>query len=216
MKPGYELALAAALGGRLDAALVRDIAGAAGAARPRRPGRRAPRCWPARPRASSRPCHAPQPSHPADSASHHAPHRARSALDRARCAGRRRRSSWLAGCSPTPGWSSAWRISPRASQGIAVTRSGRVLFAGWGEVRQITEGGAERVLAQRNERERLIAESERAVARPSTPPRTAAEQALERARSAERSRATGRRRPARRPTARMPRRRRPSGAAQAG
>jgi chromosome segregation protein len=47
--------------------------------------------------------------------------------------------------------------------GIAVTRSGRVLFAAWGEVRQVSEGGAERVLARRNERERLIASSEVAV-----------------------------------------------------
>jgi chromosome segregation protein len=47
--------------------------------------------------------------------------------------------------------------------GIAVTRSGRVLFAAWGEVRQVSEGGAERVLARRNQRERLIASSEVAV-----------------------------------------------------
>ncbi len=47
--------------------------------------------------------------------------------------------------------------------GIAVTKSGRVLFAAWGEVRQVSEGGAERVLARRNERERLIASSELAV-----------------------------------------------------
>ena len=38
-----------------------------------------------------------------------------------------------------------------------------MLFAAWGEVRQISEGGAERVLARRNERERLIASSEAAV-----------------------------------------------------
>ncbi|HEU0250797.1 MAG TPA: AAA family ATPase, partial [Solirubrobacteraceae bacterium] len=48
--------------------------------------------------------------------------------------------------------------------GTATTRSGRVLFAGWGEVRQVAEGGAERVLAKRNERDRLIAESEQAAA----------------------------------------------------
>ena len=39
-----------------------------------------------------------------------------------------------------------------------------MLFAGRGEVRQVAEGGAERVLAQRNERDRLIGESEQAVA----------------------------------------------------
>ena len=67
------------------------------------------------------------------------------------------------GCSWTLGWSSAWRMWPRIS-GCGETRSGRVLFAGWGELRQVTEGGAERVLARRNERDRLIAESEQAVA----------------------------------------------------
>ncbi|MGC2373764.1 MAG: hypothetical protein WA484_07805, partial [Solirubrobacteraceae bacterium] len=49
-------------------------------------------------------------------------------------------------------------------RGVASTRSGRVLFAGWGELRQVTEGGAERVLARRNERDRLLVESERVVA----------------------------------------------------
>jgi chromosome segregation protein len=50
---------------------------------------------------------------------------------------------------------------PQGFDAVAVTRSGRVWFAGSGEVRQISEGGSERVLAQRNERDRLIAESER-------------------------------------------------------
>jgi chromosome segregation protein len=38
-----------------------------------------------------------------------------------------------------------------------------VWFAAWGEVRQLTEGGEERVLARRNERDRLIAASELAI-----------------------------------------------------
>jgi chromosome segregation protein len=46
--------------------------------------------------------------------------------------------------------------------GIAVTRSGRVWFAAWGEVRQLVGGGGERVLAARNERERLVGEAEQA------------------------------------------------------
>ena len=54
---------------------------------------------------------------------------------------------------------------PRDFAGIAVTRGGRVWFAAWGEVRQLGEGGTERVLARRNERDRLIA------ARPSGPRR---------------------------------------------
>jgi chromosome segregation protein len=53
---------------------------------------------------------------------------------------------------------------PRDFAGIAVTRGGRVWFAAWGEVRQVTEGGAERVLARRNERERLIADADAATA----------------------------------------------------
>ncbi len=48
-------------------------------------------------------------------------------------------------------------------KGIAVTRGGRVWLAAWGEVRQMAEGGSERVLARRNEREALIAASETAV-----------------------------------------------------
>jgi chromosome segregation protein len=52
---------------------------------------------------------------------------------------------------------------PQDFAGIAATRSGRVWFAAWGEVRQLTEGGEERVLARRNERDRLIAASELAV-----------------------------------------------------
>ncbi len=52
--------------------------------------------------------------------------------------------------------------------GVAVTPSGRVWLAGAGELRQAPEGGAERALAERNRRERLleemeqVAESERA------------------------------------------------------
>ncbi len=65
--------------------------------------------------------------------------------------------------------SDAWLVErlqdvPDDFTGIATTKNGRVLFGAWGEVRQIGEGGAERVLAQRNERERLIAASEVAVA----------------------------------------------------
>ena len=61
----------------------------------------------------------------------------------------------------------AWVVArledlPRDFAGIGVTRSGRVWFAGWGEVRQLSEGGTERVLARRNERDRLIALVERA------------------------------------------------------
>jgi chromosome segregation protein len=66
--------------------------------------------------------------------------------------------------------------------GVACTRSGRVLFGAWGELRQVTEGGAERVLARRNARDRLIPESERVVAAEHAA-REAVEQALERLRA---------------------------------
>jgi chromosome segregation protein len=48
-------------------------------------------------------------------------------------------------------------------RGVAVTRDGRALDAGRGELRQAAKGGAERVLAERNRRDALIAESETAV-----------------------------------------------------
>jgi chromosome segregation protein len=52
---------------------------------------------------------------------------------------------------------------PEGFSGTAVTPAGRVWFAAWGELRQMAAGGAEQVLARRNERDRLIAASELAV-----------------------------------------------------
>jgi chromosome segregation protein len=182
---GYELALAAALGGRLDAALVRDLSGAntlldgagpdgasallAGDAADDVPG------------------------DPLAHATAREGDEAGAAIDGTRAdalaadmqapAGR---DSSQAHGAPAPGavklvelisgsiaaqelarrlLGDAWvveRLDEVAEDftGIAATRSGRVLFAAWGEVRQVTEGGAERVLARRNERERLIAASE--------------------------------------------------------
>ena len=46
--------------------------------------------------------------------------------------------------------------------GTAVTRAGRVWIGAWRELRQVPAGGEERVLAERNRRERLVAESEAA------------------------------------------------------
>ncbi len=51
---------------------------------------------------------------------------------------------------------------PQAFTGVAVTRSGRVWNAALGELTQAASGGAERALEQRNRRDSLIAESERA------------------------------------------------------
>ncbi len=47
--------------------------------------------------------------------------------------------------------------------GTAVTRSGRVFFAGTGELRQAPAGSDERLLEERNRREQLVAESAAAV-----------------------------------------------------
>jgi chromosome segregation protein len=76
---------------------------------------------------------------------------------------------------------------PKDFRGTAVTRAGRVWLAAWREVRQMAEGGAERVLARRNEREALIAASETAV-QAEHAARSAAEEALEQVRSCEQAR----------------------------
>jgi chromosome segregation protein len=148
---GYELALAAALGGRLDAAVVQDIVGAeslldragpdggtallagsvAGEAGPREPEGHA-----AMPPGSQRLLELV--SGPADVL----------ALARRLLA-----DAWVV---------ERLESLPSDFAGIAVTRGGRVLFAAWGEVRQLSEGGTERVLARRNERDRLIAATEQA------------------------------------------------------
>jgi chromosome segregation protein len=148
VRDGYELALAAALGGRLDAALVEDVAGAESLLD--RAG--------------------------ADGASAllAAASGDRSDLETARSApvpGAERLLDLLGGPPEVLALArrllaDAWVVDrleqlPRDFGGIAVTRAGRVWFAAWGEVRQLAEGGTERVLARHNERERLIAATER-------------------------------------------------------
>ncbi len=171
VRDGYELALAAALGGRLDAALVRDLSGANtlldGA------GPDGASALLAGDAADGDPADAAQAVGMSEDG--------RPDLDPDPGLG--------AGTLPAPGavrlielvsgsgaarelarrlLDDAWvveRVEDVAEgfTGIATTRSGRVLFAAWGEVRQVSEGGAERVLARRNERERLIAASEAAL-----------------------------------------------------
>ena len=68
---------------------------------------------------------------------------------------------------------------PDSFTGTAVTRSGRVLFAATGELRQAPAGGEQRILEQRNRREELIGASERAAAAEAE-----ADSALEAARTA--------------------------------
>jgi chromosome segregation protein len=185
--PGYELALAAALGGRLDAALVPDLAGASAlldragpdgaiallaergmlaegeclpasveTGMPAETGTRAEgECPPAsaEARASEPP--------PADVSAPPAP-------------GARPLIELVEGPAPVLALArrllaDAWVLErledlPRDFAGVAVTPRGRVWFAALGEVRQVAEGGSERVLARRNEREQLILASEAAAA----------------------------------------------------
>jgi chromosome segregation protein len=158
---GYELALAAALGGRLEAALVQDLAGAnalldkagpdggtvllagaAGAAA----GADASASGASRSSGGSSPAGAP----PVPGAV-----RLLDLLDgdpaALELAGRLLADAWVV---------ESLDGLPGDFRGTATTRSGRVLFGAYSEVRQLTEGGAERVLARRNERDRLIVASE--------------------------------------------------------
>jgi chromosome segregation protein len=161
VQPGYELALAAALGRRLDAALVPDLARAAALLDGAGPdgattllvetGMRAEgECLPAAVDSRS----------PFSSAEQHSPP----------APGARPLLEFVDGPPPVLALTrrllaNAWVLErledlPEDFAGIAVTPRGRVWFAATGEVRQITEGGAERVLACRNEREQLILAAE--------------------------------------------------------
>ncbi len=72
-------------------------------------------------------------------------------------------------------------------EGVAVTPGGRVWFAAAGEVRQVTAGGAERVLARRNERDQLLAATDLAASAEQTA-RAGVESALEQARATDAAR----------------------------
>jgi chromosome segregation protein len=86
----------------------------------------------------------------------------------------------------------AWLVEslealPDSFAGVAVTRAGRVWFAQLREVRQVSEGGAERVLAMRNERDTLIAATEQA-AQAEHAAQSAVEQMLQSVREADAAR----------------------------
>ena len=148
--PGYELALAAALDGRLGAALVDDRAGGQLAARRRRSRRRSG----TRARRIAGPRHARPVRPPAPGAEPLLAHvRGDDAALRPRDAG----------CCTTRGCSTRSTALPaglRRRRGHP--RSGRVWSAGMRELRQASAHGEERVLEERNRRDRLIADSERA------------------------------------------------------
>ncbi|MGN6371883.1 MAG: chromosome segregation SMC family protein [Solirubrobacteraceae bacterium] len=145
VQDGYELALAAALGGRLDAALVEDLAGANALLDK------------AGPDGGTALLEGGSAGGSSDLATPPVP-------------GAVRLLDLLQGDAPVLSLANrlladAWVVEsldglPADFRGVAATRSGRVLFGALGEVRQLTEGGAERVLARRNERDRLIGASE--------------------------------------------------------
>jgi chromosome segregation protein len=179
VQDGYELALAAALGGRLDAALVKDVAGAE--ALLDRVGLDGGTALLADLEASE------EPAGPQGGMSTHAQP----------TAGALRLLDLLSGPPAVLELAGrlladAWVVErledlPTDFAGIAATRQGRVLFAAWGEVRQLSEGGTERVLARRNERDRLVKVAEQA-ARGEQAARVSCEQALEQMRAAEAAR----------------------------
>jgi chromosome segregation protein len=151
VRDGYELALAAALGGRLSAVLVRDVAGAQTLL---------DRTGPDGGSALLAELAAGQGN--GNGERHEPP-----------VVGAERLLELVSGSAEVMVLArrllaDAWVVErledlPKSFAGIAATRTGRVWFAAWGEVRQLTEGGEERVLARRNERDRLIAASELAV-----------------------------------------------------
>jgi chromosome segregation protein len=175
VRDGYELALAAALGGRLSAALVRDVAGAQALLDRAGPDG-----------GSALLAELSSPGAPAAHLQGESPK-----------AGAERLLDLVSGPAAVMELAKrllvdAWVVErledlPKSFSGIAATRTGRVWFAAWGEVRQLTEGGEERVLARRNERDRLIEASELAV-QAEHAARTASELLLEEVHAAEQAR----------------------------
>jgi chromosome segregation protein len=175
VRDGYELALAAALGGRLDAALVDDVLGAE--ALLDRAGPDGGSALVADLGSSSQ-SPDPRPEAPPAPGAH-------------------RLLELLSGPPAVLALarrllSDAWVVErledlPRDFAGTAATRQGRVWFGAWGEVRQLGEGGSERVLAARNERDRLVGAAERA-AQAERAARAACEQTLLEMRAADESR----------------------------
>jgi chromosome segregation protein len=171
VRDGYELALAAALGGRLDAALVKDVSGAESLLDRAGPDGGTALVSDAPAGGGVATGIAGEPAVPAPGAL-----RLLDLLDGPEpvlaLAGRLLADAWVV---------ERLEDLPKDFAGIAATRQGRVWFAAWGEVRQLSEGGSERVLARRNERDRLVADAELA-AQAEHSARGASEQALERLR----------------------------------
>ncbi len=143
-EPGYELALAAALGPRLRAAVASDLA--EGGALLDRAGRDGGAALIVPDASASPAALAPVPS-------------AEPLSSRVRASGDDRLvSTLLAG---------VWVVESfdgldASFSGVAVTRDGRVWSPATRELRQVPAGGEDRVLAERNRRDALVAEVERA------------------------------------------------------
>ncbi|HLW94161.1 MAG TPA: AAA family ATPase [Solirubrobacteraceae bacterium] len=148
VEPGYELALAATLGGRLAAVVVADRSQALGVIEAARDGDS---------RALVTPTGAPPP--PAGA----------SPTPDARPLLELLRGEPQALAVAARLLADTWVVDDLAAvadgfAGVAVTRAGRVWSGALGELRQVASGGRERALEQRNRREALIARSEQAAA----------------------------------------------------
>jgi chromosome segregation protein len=146
---GYELALAAALGGRLGAAVVADRA--AGAELLERAGRDGGSALiSSAPAELATPVASKQPTADAERLLDHV----RGPAETRALAAALLADTWIVG--DVAGVREDFH-------GTAVTRTGRVWIGAWRELRQVPAGGGERVLAERNRRDRLVTESEAAV-----------------------------------------------------
>jgi chromosome segregation protein len=143
---GLELALAAALGGRLRAAVVADRK--AGAELLERAGRDGGSAL-----VTSASTQAPTPSKPPTPDAERLLDHIRGPADTLVLAAALLADTWVVGDVADV---------REDFTGTAVTREGRVWIGAWGELRQVPAGGEERVLAERNRRDRLVGESEAA------------------------------------------------------
>jgi chromosome segregation protein len=172
--PGYELALAAALGPRLRAAVASDLA--AGAALLDKAGKDGGAALVLPPAAGVSPAAAAaslagaSPVAAAASLAGVSPAAAAAPADSPPAAGAVPLSAHVRAAGPASGLLSAlladiWVVESvdglaRGFSGIAVTRDGRVWSPATRELRQVPPGGEDRVLAERNRREALVAEVE--------------------------------------------------------
>ena len=143
---GLELALAAALDGRLRAAVVADRR--AGVTLLERAGRDGGSAL-----VADGATQAPTPSKPPTPDAERLLDHVRGPVDTLALAGALLADTWVVQdvAAVREGFS-----------GTAVTREGRVWIGAWGELRQVPAGGEERVLAERNRRDQLVGESEAA------------------------------------------------------